>query len=171
MEIILTLFCSSMLLLSQPQTIDCENKAIIILHELPDNITGEFKTYMPYTAIKDPRSYQWKLQQRATTDSRGYRMYDDRYMIALGTHYAPRAGVLIDIVLEDGTHIPCITGDVKDNRHTDSTNRYITHNGNVVEFIVDPDKLPRIARKMGDMQYNGMKGKIVTISEVKLIVK
>ena len=65
------------------------------------------------------------------------RMVDGRYLIALGTYYTSTIGQYVDIVLENGTVLPCILGDVKSPTHTDDTNRYQRWDKSVMEFIVD----------------------------------
>ena len=64
-------------------------------------------------------------------------MYEGRYCIAVGTAYAKKIGTYIDVVLEDGTILNCILGDVKSDAHTDETHRFHAVDGSVVEFIVD----------------------------------
>lgn len=107
------------------------------------NVTSynpNFKAYMPYTAITNTASAQYKLLngENAYTDSQtGARMVNGRYAIAVGSGYTSEIGDKIDVYLSNGVIIHCILGDVKADCHTDSTNTYNTYNGNVVEFIVD----------------------------------
>lgn len=123
-----------------------------------------FKTYMDYDAITNRNSAQYKMQQSAVTDENGLRVYDGKYCIAVGTYYASETGVEIDVTLESGRVLNCITGDIKSNAHTDSMNRQMPGNGNVVEFIVDTDSLPGAARKAGDIsRIPGFEGSIVSI--------
>lgn len=42
-----------------------------------------------------------------------------------------------------------VLADCKDNKHTNPTNQYVSHNGNVVEFLVDTSKLNK------DVKYHG----------------
>ena len=133
---------------------------------LPEETDGAFKTYMDYRTITNKNSIQYQMQTQAFTDSDGFRIYDDCYMVAVGTAYAQSCGVKFDITLEDGTIIHCITGDIKSDAHTDSTNRFIPHNGNIVEFIVDTKKLSSLSRKMGDISYSGLHGGIIKIEVI-----
>lgn len=134
---------------------------------LPTETDGSFKTYMDYRTITNKNSTQYQMQTQATTNSDGFRIYDDRYMIAVGTAYADKCGVKLNITLEDGTVLYCITGDIKSNNHTDTTNRYIPHNGNIVEFIVDTNTLSSTSKKMGDVSHSGLHGGIIKIEVVE----
>lgn len=136
--------------------------------DLP-NVDTSMKTFMGYKAITNTGSKQWELQQSAITNEDGFRIYNDKYMIALGTFYSPYVGIEFEIEFDTGKVIQCITGDVKNNIHTDKTNRYIEHNGNVLEFIVDTEKIGALSRKMGDMSYSDIEGNIVRISRVEII--
>ena len=66
------------------------------------------KTYEPYTTITSVNSWQYKLQQKAYTNEDGFRMINGRYMIATGSGVSHDIGRYIDIVLENGTVIPCV---------------------------------------------------------------
>ena len=97
-------------------------------------------TYMGYRAVIDTTSKQYKLLNSSdswTDPETGLRMYKDRICIALGTYYTADIGTMVDLVLEDGTIVPCVLGDVKSNSHTDSTNRYNSQDGSVAEVIID----------------------------------
>ena len=145
-----------------------ENVATVIEMELPNVSDNSFKTYMSYTAITNRNSLQWKMQQEAVTTENGFRLYEDRYMIAVGTYYADRCGIKLNVHLENGNIIYCITGDIKQNIHTDASNRYVPANGNVVEFIVDTNKIDTMARRMGNMSYSeNFYGQIVKIELVE----
>lgn len=138
--------------------------------KLPKNATGKFKTYMDYRTITNKNSNQYKLQQDCWTDSDGLRRYDDLYVVALGTYYSSVVGDKFIIELSSGTILNVVVGDIKDDRHTDKTNRYIPLNGNIVEFIVDVNVMDELSKKMGDVSYVegvNLKGKIVGISKVK----
>lgn len=100
----------------------------------------DFKSYMPYTAIKS-----WKqkdLQDVAYTGKYGIRTVDDRYCVAVGTACNADVGTYIDLVLENGTVIPAIVGDIKANRDTQSNNLITKGNSCCSEFIVETSSLP-----------------------------
>ena len=111
------------------------------------------KSYMDYTCITSKSSPQYKLQQKAYTDSNGVRAVDGRYCIAIGSYYTKTIGTYIDLVLENGTVIPCIIGDHKQDIHT-VDNHKIGLDGGFAEFIVDTDKLNSDSRLHGDVSYS-----------------
>lgn len=127
--------------------------ALLAALTVPDMDTS-FKAYMDYRAITDEDSMQYKLQQRAETGENGLRIYHGRYMVAMGSYYG-KVGDELTISFTGGESIDVIIGDMKADTDTDATNRYypMEQGGNVVEFIVDVDELPRDARKMGDISY------------------
>lgn len=133
--------------------------------ELPE-VSGEFKTYMDYRTITDTSSRQYSLQTKAITNDDGIRELDGRLMVAMGTYYTKKVGKKFDITLSTGEVIPVIVGDIKSDLHTDPTNRYIEHNGNIVEFIVNEDVLDRKVRITGSLNHGKLKGKITQIQEV-----
>ena len=116
-------------------------------------ITSGFKSYMPYTAITSKSSPQYKLQQIAYTGTYGIRQYDNRYCVAIGTAFNADVGTYFDLILANGTVIPCIVADIKADRHTDSNNMITIANGCLTEFIVDSSTLNRNAKRMGDISY------------------
>jgi len=130
-----------------------------------DNLNSGFKAYMDYRKITNKSSDQWKMQQQATTDSEGFRIYDERYMIALGTRFAPVCGIKLKITLSSGKVIKAISGDVKSNKHTDNTNTFMLTDKSVVEFIVDTNKISKTSKKMGNMSYSGLQGEIIAIEK------
>lgn len=116
--------------------------------------TSGFKSYMPYTAITLKSSRQYKLQQQyATTGNYGIRMVNDRYCVAIGTFTNSPIGTYIDLILENDTSIPCIIGDFKADKDTDSNNIITMHNGCATEFIVNSSSLDKMAKRMGDISY------------------
>lgn len=129
-----------------------------------ENANTGFKSFMDYRAIKNKASEQYKLQQNAVTDAGGFRIYDDCYMVALGTYYVDNIGDKFRITLEDGTVFYAIAGDTKSDLHTDSKHQH--KNGNIVEFIVDTKEISATCRKMGDMSYAGFDGKIKSIEKI-----
>lgn len=134
--------------------------------ELPTEATGEFKTYMDYRKIKDKTSKQWNLQQLATTNEKGFRVFNGKYLVAVGTYYATEVGKELKITLDNGFVFYAMVGDIKMDIHTDANNQYVPINGNIIEFIVDIDKLDPKTKKLGDISNLGFEGKIVRIEEV-----
>ena len=116
-------------------------------------ITSGFKSYMPYTAITSKSSPQYKLQQSTYTGVYGIRQYGDRYCVAIGTAFNADVGTYLDLILVNGTVIPCIVADIKADKHTDSNNMITIANGCLTEFIVDSSALNKNAKSMGDISY------------------
>ena len=142
-----------------------------VMYDIPK--TRGFKSYMPYTAITNKKSKQYKLQQIASTGAYGIRVVDSRYLVAIGTAFNAEVGTYIDLILEDGFVIPCIVGDVKSPRHTDSSNMITMHNGCVSEFIIDSKALHKSIKKSGDVSscnenWNGCVRAIVVYSKSAL---
>lgn len=152
----------------EPVLPDPEN-SIAILESLDvptdENANKGIKTYMSYKAITSPSSTQYAMQQDAWTDENGFRRYGDYYMVALGTFYAKSCGETFLITLDSGISFKVITGDIKADKDTDSLHQH--RNGNIVEFIVDSNVIPRMCRVMGDMSYtNNFSGKIAAIDRI-----
>lgn len=131
------------------------------------------KTWMPYTAITSKSSKQYKLQQIAYTGKYGIRMIDDRYCVALGSHFGCEIGQYFDLILANRTVIPCIMSDQKDNRHTDSANIITVDTNCLSEFIVDRHALNYEAKRDGDISScrNEWKSHVVKIRVYKKVVK
>ena len=146
---------------------ECE----FVMYDIPK--TRGFKSYMPYTAITNKKSKQYKLQQIASTGAYGIRTVNGRFLCAIGTAFNAEVGTYIDLILEDGFVISCIVGDVKSPRHTDSSNMITMHNGCVSEFIIDSKELHKSIKKSGDVSscnenWNGCVRAIVVYSKSAL---
>lgn len=112
---------------------------------------SDFKSYMGYDAIASKSSPQYKIQhQYAYTGEYGIRQVDGRFCVALGSYFGVSIGQYFDLVLENGTIIPCIMGDAKADRDTDSQNIF-SRNGCCSEFIVDRGALIRSAKRAGSI--------------------
>ena len=137
-----------------------------VSYSVPAAETGA-KRWMDYRHITAKSSMQYKLQQDAWTDEYGFRRYGEYYMIAMGTYYADQCGKLFEITLENGFTFWGLISDIKQDQHTDSLHQH--RYGNVVEFIIDKDKIPHLAKVMGDMSYafDEMNAKIASIREIK----
>ena len=147
----------------------------LVSRGLPRGISGEMKCWMDYRTITSKKSEQYKLQEKAKTDSNGLRRYNEDdlsyYIVAVGTFYSETVGKKLKVTLDnDGKEsiIYCIVGDIKQDRHTDETNRFVKSSKNIIEFIINDDKLPSMARKTGDVSYacDELKGSIVKIEEI-----
>ena len=121
-------------------------------------LTSGFKSYMPYAksngeSIFNKNSNQYKLQQQCQTGLYGIRVKDGRYCVAIGTGFNADVGTYFDLILANGTVIPCIVADIKADKHTDSNNMVTKASGCLTEFVVDNGSLNKMAKKMGDISY------------------
>ena len=116
-------------------------------------ITSGFKSYMPYTAITNKASKQFKLQQMASDGTYGIRTVNNRYCVAIGTAFNAQVGTYFDMILANETVISCIVSDIKADKHTDKNNMITVSNGCLTEFIINSSALDRNAKRMGDISY------------------
>ena len=134
-----------------------------------DDMDTSVKTWMDYRAITDTSSPQWRLQQDAYTDENGLRKVGDYYCVAFGTGISNGIGSKFKVTFDTGSEILVIVADHKADRHTDKTNTYMNINdkANVMEFIVDSNKLDNTAKVMGDVNYiSDFEGQIIYIEGV-----
>lgn len=121
-------------------------------YQVPSN--SGFKSYMPYKAITNKSSKQYKIQsQYAYTGNYGIRQVNGRYCVAIGTAFNAKIGDYADLILSDNNMIPIIVSDIKDNKDTQSNNIVTSSNGCVSEFIVDSQSLDNNAKRFGDISY------------------
>ena len=113
-----------------------------------------FKSYMSYKAICLNGSNELYLQRNyAVTDENGLRTINNRYCVAMGTYFNLSIGQYFDLVLANGTVIPCIMSDTKSDKHTDSNNVYTVHSNCCSEFIVDTNYLSQNVKNRGNISY------------------
>lgn len=134
--------------------------------ELPDPAVadGSFKTMLRIGKINRKDSAQYQFKKLCYTDDQGCIRYFQYYSIALGMAYTNTIGETFEVELSTGRIVDCIIGDVKDPRDTDPTMRYIEHNGNIVEFIIDETVMDPNIQAGGDISPLGFEGSIVRIS-------
>lgn len=146
------------------KTVSDQNDPAELEMTVPAEETGQ-KTFMDYRAITSTTSEQYVLQQDAVTDELGLRELDGRYMVAMGTYYGT-VGDIFRIAMENGAVFEVIMGDVKADEHTDETNRH--RNGNVLEFIVDGDRISEEVWYHGDVSYAAsfLSGQIESITKL-----
>ena len=136
---------------------------LIITLIIPLNAyASSFKAYTDYRCLSAKTSKQYRLQQRAYTDSQGLRRLNGYYMIAIGKGWNVPVGHTCEITLSGGQRVYCVVSDVKQNRHTDTTNKYDCKGG-VLEFIVDSRVLPKQVKKLGNISYLGFYGSVVKV--------
>lgn len=147
-----------------------EGSIKMVSRGVPREVDTSFKSYMGYKSITSKSSDQWKLQQLCTTDSQGFRKYEnDFYVVAMGHYYSHKVGAKFAITFDTGNQIKVIVGDVKMRQHTNDTFQYVESNGNVIEFIVNTKKISKLIKDTGDVSNSGnglMKGKILKIEEI-----
>lgn len=135
-----------------------------IEYQVPTN--SGFKSYMPYKAITNKSSNQYKLQnQYAYTGNYGIRQINGRYCVAIGTAFNAKIGDYADLILSNDEIIPIIISDIKDNKDTKSNNAVTSANGCVSEFIIDTNILNINVKKSGDVSSckKEWNSKVVTI--------
>ncbi len=131
------------------------------------SVSGSTKTYAHYTAVTARSTAQYKLlnSDKCYTDSEtGIRMIDDCYCVALGSYYGSEIGTKYRIGLSSGKSIKVILCDQKSNRHTDSNHQYAVKNQDIMEFYVQPSKIPSGVRgNYGNLEQ--FSGDIVSIEK------
>ena len=111
----------------------------------------DFKSYMSYKAITRKSSLQYKLQANyAYTGLYGIRMVNNRFCVAIGSYFGTQIGQYFDLVLANGTVIPCIMGDLKANQDTDRQHIF-SRNGCCSEFLIDKSALVRPVKNSGNV--------------------
>lgn len=133
-------------------------------YDLPSN--SGFKSYMDYRTITATDSKQYALQMSyAETGDNGIRMVNGRYCLAIGSRFTSDIGQYFDLILTNGTVIPCVLADQKADVDTDSSNIITAHNGCVSEFVVNTDYLNETVKQRGDISYaeNGWDASVQTI--------
>lgn len=136
------------------------------VYNAPQN--SGFKSFMDYRTITSKESPQYKLQHTyAKTGLFGIRTVNGRYCIAVGSRFTTEIGQYFDLVLENGTVIPCVLADQKADKDTDSNNAITAHNGCMSEFIIDGSELTDAAKQYGDMSLC-LKEWVGSIKEVRL---
>lgn len=137
----------------QPETYE-------VIKEYPITDGNTTKTVLPYKAF-GKNTNQAKLQSLCQTNEVGLRVYDGRFTIAVGTYFNTAIGQYFDLVLENGTVIPCIMGDLKADIHTDSRGLFTEASGCMTEFIVDREYLPN--KNSATYCYEEWNSKVVNV--------
>lgn len=130
---------------------------------------SKLMSYMSYKTITDTSSKQYKLQKNAYTGKYGIRQVNGRYCVAVGSFYTTKIGTYIDLILKNGTVIPCVLADCKDDSHTDSRN-ILTFDGSLAEFVVDTNNLVYKAKYTGNI-HNACKKWKSDVVKIKIYKK
>ncbi len=130
---------------------------------VPSEISN-FKSYMDYRMIT--RGAQLELQKQAYTDANGCRRVGNYFCIALGSYYGSEIGAKYRIHLSDGTSFLGILADQKADKDTNATNQYTIYNRDIIEFIVDTNRLPSAVQLSGSLSsLEKFEGKVVGIDK------
>ncbi len=99
---------------------------------------GNVHTYMGWQKITSTTSSQYKLRELAgmNFDQEGFGIINGRYVIACTTTYGT-VGDYVDFYQEDGSVIPCIIGDIKNQKDTGCTEWGHNNGKCIIEFVVD----------------------------------
>lgn len=138
---------------------------------LPYGMTNSLR-FMDYRELNVTTSDQYRLQQECDTGIlEGIRIYNDGendyYCAALGSAYGRDIGDTWHVTLVCGTEFDIILADFKDNGLSDffghpDTNYDKQPCTNVIEFVVDKDKIPSSIKSCGTFtafgHYGGMHG-------------
>lgn len=145
------------------------------------NINSSFKTWMDYRKTSNQNSPQYKfIEKWGWSDYEGFMrcdaekdlgITDNYYLVALGSYYGTTIGTKYRITLDTGKVFYGVLAECKADIHTNSTNQYIPHNKNIVEFLIDKKRLNKYVKEMGSanvyMPLNGSVAKIERIEFVK----
>ena len=99
---------------------------------------GSVHTFMGWQKVTNRHSQQYAFREEAgmSFDPEGFAVVDNRYVIACTTTFG-KIGDYVNFYQDDGTVIPCIIGDFK-NQNDEGCNAYGHLNGDcIVEFVVD----------------------------------
>lgn len=153
-----------------------ENTVQLIPYDVP-GVDTSFKSYTDYRCITSVDSDQYQIRMNCYTDDQGMRrLYDnDDYIIALGTYYTSNVGDRFLITLDTGDQFYATVGDVKADKDTDSTHRFVpkydSHgaliSANVIEFHIDKNAVEWGVRNSGSVgYYDEFAGNIISIEQI-----
>lgn len=146
--------------------------------DLSGHIPGgdtSFKSYQGYSFHQ--LSGQYKLQQdpNTYTDQNGLRRNGDDYIIALGSAFGTEIGTRYRITLDTGQTFTALLGDSKNpsdgNAVRNGSGQSVGHRSssgvNIVEFIVDKNKLDPTVRSSGTIgSIPQFSGNVVSIEQI-----
>ena len=134
---------------------------------LPYGMTNSLR-YMDYRELDIVTSDQYRLQQECDTGvMEGIRIYsdgeNDYYCVAMGSAYGRCIGDTWHVTLVCGTEFDVILADFKDNGVSDyfghpDTNYDNQPCTNIIEFVVDKDKIPSAVKSAGSFTVLGYYG-------------
>lgn len=148
---------------------------------VPD-INSSFKTWMSYKAVTNKQSPQYQfINTYGWSDAEGFMransepdlgVKQDYYMIALGSYYGTTIGTKYRITLDTGRVFYGVLSECKADVHTNSTNQYVVHNKNIVEFIVDTTKLNWLVKQRGSANvYMPLNGSVAKVERMDFVLE
>ena len=140
-----------------------------------------WKPYARYQKITDKKSVEYKLRNLEKTDENGMRYLIDpngvkRYCIALEPMWAGGKSVdigrCVDILMTNGATLHCVLCDCKRTEKSWKKEGWYGSKGELIEFIVDMEKLPDKPRLNGDISYlsKEFEGGITSITVLDLYI-
>lgn len=99
---------------------------------------GKVHSYMGWQLITAPSSaqYQFRAQAGQRFDEEGFGVVEGRYVVACTTTYGD-VGDYVDFVMEDGTALECVIGDIKSQGDPGCNEWGHLDGACIVEFVVD----------------------------------
>ena len=146
------------------------------------NINSSFKTWMDYRKTSNQNSPQYKfIKKWGWSDYEGFMrcdaekdlgITDNYYLVALGSYYGTTIGTKYRISLDTGKVFYGVLAECKADVHTNSTNQFIPHNKNIVEFLIDEKRLNKYVKEMGSANvYMPLNGNITKIERIDFIME
>ncbi len=148
-------------------------------YQLPSSYTKDGTTYSyeGFKTFEDTNKITFgeagQINRNSTTNELGIQTLNDRYLVAVGTYFNLQIGQYFDLVLENGTVIPCVLGDTKADVDTCNSNIFTVHSNCMSEFIVQTDALPNEVQQKGDIsfakpEWNSPVKEVITYENVHL---
>lgn len=133
----------------------------LLKERIPYGMTNTIR-FMDFRKITDKNSIQYKLQQDCRTEQ-GIRYYDKYICVALGSAYGQDIGDTWHVTLHCGTEFDIILAEFKDDGKTDffghPDENYDKQDCiNILEFVVDENKMSYVAKKAGTYTALGYYG-------------
>lgn len=132
-----------------------------IFMPLPENIATNMFMYMDYRKITNPTSDQYSFQQdlNVYTNDLGIRAFaynnEEYLMVAMGEIYGIKKGHAYNVTLENNYSFKVVIGDLK--HSVDYGHTCINYDNedtiNVIEFIVDIEKIDERTKLLGTFSY------------------
>ena len=137
------------------------------------DVVNGFKSYMGVNSLnKNSKQGKIVFSSNAYTNEDGLRMYRedgvDYYCVALGSYYG-KVGDKFWVETDKGNVYRVIKADEKADKHTDATNRVTLHNGCLMEWVVEINKLDPKVRSSGNINnVPAVSGQIVRIVKIEV---